>query len=146
MTVVWINEEYFPMNDFVCPPDEAEVYSGEIFRFGLGNSIHEKDFLPLTSEERFRLKNQNNYKLLCQGSGLSSYKTFEDSKVNYDRITKNAPGLKKKFKSICKIEIDVEDGLVMNTPSKNTLNHVTWWGYKNKVNAYIEKSQIVEVF
>lgn len=124
---------YHSQSEYQCPPKEAEVFNGELYRFSnKRNQVSVKDFQPFIERKNFRTSHEGNHELICQGGALSSYISLEDAEYNLSKIRKNSPFAKKKFKSIHKVSINHTDGKVMSTPARNTRNHYSWWCVKNK--------------
>lgn len=131
-SLIWDNEEFFPdKSNYQCPPLGANIYAGFVFRFCHESIPCKEDFKLVSSNSKFREKHKDNYSLLCQGSGLSSYLCFEDAEENLLRMKKKSSGMNKRFKGIGKVKISENDGVIKETPSKNTYNHHTWWKTKN---------------
>lgn len=130
-------------NVFQCPPINAKPYQGMLFRFG----TDEKTVVPCDTQalakisSRFRNNNANNYEVLCQGSGLSSFLTIQDAVISLKRRNKASKGAAKKFKSIHKLLVNSGDGIIKATPSNSTVGHHTFWPVLDF--NYLENAEIV---
>lgn len=123
------NEEYFPnSSDYTCPPKTVAPYIGNLFRFSQkSGEVSSKDYELASSRINFRNRNQVNLRFLCQGSGLSSFKSEEAAVVAHRKASENSRGFREKFKGIYKIGLVESDGVVASTPSRNSRKHCTWW-------------------
>ena len=100
-----------------CPPEEADVYSGLLFRFINRPHPTLKDF-----QSYYDLKPDKDWNgKECQARGLSVYKTVEDCRD----VAIKVPGLRKKQIAIGTINDSC--GLLAHTPSTTSERHFTWW-------------------
>lgn len=105
-----------------CPPDEAEVASGQSF-YRLLNSdvVSENDFISykrLFPNREFRNKE-------CQAAAISVFSNVEDC-----LIARKLPAQKNKKKYIGEIILDNADGVIANTPNNKFKDHFSWWRSK----------------
>lgn len=139
------NEQHFPnSSEYTCPPENANTYIGQLFRFAQkDNEVSFEDYELASSRSNFRSRNKNKPEFLCQGSGLSSYKDETAATVAYEKISSNSRAFKRKFKGIYKIILVESDGVVAPTPSRNSRQHCTWWASKSK-EALLSRSMFVK--
>lgn len=129
--IVWAED--LPAN---TPPNDivfAEGNDDYIFRLSESETgYNEQDFVPLARKPH-RQFNQN---LLGQSYGLSSF-------INEDAARRHMllPQIRGKFKSLVKICINPEYGVLKNTPSKNNVDHFTWW----HTQAFMQKLQTEQI-
>lgn len=139
------NEEYFPnSSEYTCPPENANTYVGKLYRFTHKiNEVSLEDYELASSRSNFRNRNENKPELLCQSSGLSSFKSEEAATIAHKKISSNSKGFGKRFKGIYKIELIENDGVVAPTPSQNSREHCTWWVTGSK-SFLLSKSKFVK--
>lgn len=108
--------EYYPDN---CPPESSCDVNGKLFRLipRPDESLKKlkKEFTP------FAVRNPEKWGGNCQACGLSSYITLDEC----SRIKKTIPRLKKLLPA--QAQLDSCHGKVLNTPSKISKEHYTWW-------------------
>lgn len=139
----YVFKDFYPSSiEHVCPPNDSVEYSGELFRYTKNNDmVVEKDYNFSLERKKFREKYKNDYDLLCQSGGLSSFLTEEAADLNLEKSKKNAVAMKS-FKGLYKVEISESDGVVKHTPSRNNREHHTWWHKKNI--DYLSKSCFIK--
>lgn len=107
---------HFPNN---CPPQEAEDAAGFVYRLISDSYPDAEDFKSW--------REQNMDKELptgvteCQASGLSIYR----DKVDADKLIRKVPRFKKSRTALGLLTPDL--GKILNTPSRSSLSHHTWW-------------------
>lgn len=104
--------EHFPQE---CPPDEAMPANCEVYRLTDKQQPKEKDFRAY-----FVLKPEQEWHNLCQACGLSVYTNIEDVL----RLKRRVPGARPKW--VAKGVLNDEEGVILNTPNKETSHH-SWW-------------------
>lgn len=133
---MWLNEDKFP-KDFTCPPANAYQYTDILYK--VSTSIDERDsYLRKTFIET--KDNFNNQARLCQACGHSVYTSADDIINTLNRSGKTNKGLSKKWKHIYSFKPGIK-GKVLDTPSKNSKNHHTYWHHGNNaiIFCYVDK-------
>ena len=100
-----------------CPPSDADPASGEIYRFTYKASPAAKDFKSFYDADPTKDWGE----MACQARGLSVYPTLEACR----EAARKVPSLAKKRLAVGVMQGSY--GMVAQTPSKNTSNHMTWW-------------------
>lgn len=101
----------------LCPPSQAVPSDGHIYRFTYGAMPEAKDFRSFYDGA----PNKDWGDLACQARGLSVYPTLEACREAANKV----PSLAKK--KLAAGSLQGSYGMVAETPSKNTSNHMTWW-------------------
>ena len=108
---------YFPLG---CPPKDAVAKELDVYRLCKSDKITPEDFLS------FYQTAPRKYAKLINAYGLSVYPSIEDC---YSAMRK-APHLRKKYSAVAHGITYTFTGKVLDTPSKNNPNHITWWLYE----------------
>src|SRR5688572_27068002 len=99
-----------------CPPEDAEIASGIVFRLIRSTPSSESDFLSFRE-----LNPTKTYDLPeCIVGGISVYRELSDLISMQNRV----PSQRKK--KIAKAQLQPNDGKLKNTPSFEPSHH-TWW-------------------
>ncbi|MBE9396776.1 hypothetical protein IOQ59_05805 [Pontibacterium sp. N1Y112] len=111
--------DHFPEQ---CPPGCAEPVSGKVYRFINRANPKEKDFKSF-----FELKPDQDWgEKACQARGLSVYKNKNACEQMVDLV----PALAKKKLAVA--ELNSNDGVIAETPSRNSNEHNTLWSSVDK--------------
>ena len=108
---------FYPEN---CPPAEARLASGKVYRLVRRDPPQAEDFKPLFEENPQRFRNEPSTKI-CIACGLSVHTNLQDS----ERLRKRV----RKFKNrqIAEGELHPTFGMMQHSPSSNFKSHHTWW-------------------
>ena len=107
---------YFPPE---CPPPDATVAEGEVYRLVAHNPPQPSDFVPLAIEQPHR----DFARCACKACGISLYRDPADIKRLQDRV----PGHRNKV--LARGILDAQDGVMKPTPSEvaGGASHHTLW-------------------
>lgn len=132
MTDYLFRNNYPTTISYQCPPKEANNYVGTLYRYTTkSNAVTAADYKYSLERKTFTEKFSDEPEILCKGGGLSSFTSIEAAEASLDKLKKNSPVARKKFKGIYKIDIDSNDGALKDTPTNNSRLHHTWWHKKN---------------
>jgi hypothetical protein len=102
-----------------CPPSDAELADGEVFRLVVHNPVNETDFLSYAELGRCPDRDQ------CLRCGLSVFRTKEDSRRQSAHLRDMFP--RKNFGNfIAKATLEHKHGKTKLT-SGTQPTHTTWW-------------------
>ena len=109
--------DFYPAN---CPPAEAELASGTVYRLVQNDLPRAKDFRTLFEERPGWFENKP-ITIVCKGCGVSVHTDLQDVKRLKNRY-------KRKFGrcKIAEVELNPTHGVIQHTPSKEKSHH-TWW-------------------
>ena len=108
---------HFPEEN--CPPsDSFEPDNLHVIRVLVGSPPSREDFLSWTEE------GHPDFKQPCQSCGISVYLHPQ----HLLDVAKRIPALR--GRSYAGLKLDPTDGKVLNTPSKKSAHHHTWWKSK----------------
>jgi hypothetical protein len=105
-----------------CPPQDAFVASGAVFRAVKADPLSANDFLSYLEEE----KPIRNATKRCQASGVSVQRTLEEAR----RHLATLPGV---YKYIAAATLMTAHGKMKPTPNKKWPEHLTWWPFAEVV-------------
>lgn len=105
-----------------CPPNNSNHEKIKVYRLVEKEIISENDFKSFTELGRDAQDSKNPFIEF----GLSVNTDYEELK----KVWRGNPGLKRKFKKICKGFTYICTGTIKATPSKAQQHHHTWWIYK----------------
>lgn len=106
--------DYFPR---LCPPKQASEINGRFYRLILGDVPKGRDFMP-----HYLLYPTIDWgDRRCEACGLTVFKTVNDC----ERLKKKVPSMRKR--KTASGDLNDTMGKILNTPSKNSKSHHTWW-------------------
>jgi hypothetical protein len=100
-----------------CPPANAVEPNGVYYRFVSSETITDDDFISL----KMLKPDKNHWPKECQARALSLTKDIASSV----EMIKKLPQFK--TKRLAQVQLGPDDGLILNTPSSNNKNHISWW-------------------
>lgn len=102
-----------------CPPEDAVLANGTVYRLVGNNIINEYDFWSqreLRPDATFRDVTE------CQACGVSVFTDLAE----IEAVNRN-PYMRRKKKKIAVGHLDASMGEMKHTPSRQNRSHHTWW-------------------
>ncbi|MCG7420994.1 hypothetical protein MHJ97_11220 [Macrococcus epidermidis] len=122
---MWYNEDKFP-NNYSCPPADAYNHNGILYKVSASDEEDDEYLRKTAIEQRNNISNNK----LCQACGHSVFLDKEDIIKSKETSSKVSKGVLKKWKHIYSFKPNL-NSKILDTPSKNTKNHHTYWHYGN---------------